>query len=382
MVAAVVYTGAGGMLPLTVTSLVELPSPVQMVWSYARDGRRRFPALGGIYAAISPWFTLLYVLARVVRVLCRARASVARARASVARASACAEEAAPDSARIQCASWDHADAPVRPRTRVRSLARSLVFARVRARAPPATRLHVVHLGAVARARRRRWGVVFSSFTSFSTCGAVRWQPATARPACWARAPRGSTHSFAAGDSWDRACGRARWWRATSNSGRGRREPKAARARPTECAPRMRARAVTRIYSPPPHRTHTRARARAQISPRALGLASLRPAVRQPFCECMYVLTCFTASPLATRWPHRSGRIRLCAPWDLDKWLRSAAYPDLKSRMATWPRSVEARKGPGVSTVPTNACTHGTQVRSRRARAPCAYADAGIGAWLR
>ena len=81
MVAAVVYTGAGGMLPLTVTSLVELPSPVQMVWSYARDGRRRFPALGGIYAAISPWFTLLYVLARVVRVLCRARASVARARA-------------------------------------------------------------------------------------------------------------------------------------------------------------------------------------------------------------------------------------------------------------------------------------------------------------
>ena len=139
MVAAVVYTGAGGMLPLTVTSLVELPSPVQMVWSYARDGRRRFPALGGIYAAISPWFTLLYVLARVVRVLCRARASVARARASVARASACAEEAAPDSARIQCASWDHADAPVRPRTRVRSLARSL--ARVRSRARPCPARH-------------------------------------------------------------------------------------------------------------------------------------------------------------------------------------------------------------------------------------------------
>ena len=136
MVAAVVYTGAGGMLPLTVTSLVELPSPVQMVWSYARDGRRRFPALGGIYAAISPWFTLLYVLARVVRVLCRARASVARARASVARASACAEEAAPDSARIQCASWDHADAPVRPRTRLRSLARSCSLACAPVPRPP------------------------------------------------------------------------------------------------------------------------------------------------------------------------------------------------------------------------------------------------------
>lgn len=130
MVAAVVSTGAGGMLPLTVTSLVELPSPVQMVWSYARDGRRRFPALGGIYAAISPWFTLLYVLARVVRVLCRARASVG-VRVPALRVRAPAQRKLRPTARASSAhpgtmltrQCVHAHASARSLARVRSRAR-------------------------------------------------------------------------------------------------------------------------------------------------------------------------------------------------------------------------------------------------------------------
>lgn len=39
-------------------------TPFQMVWSYARDGRKVFPWLGDVYAAVSPFFTALYLFVR------------------------------------------------------------------------------------------------------------------------------------------------------------------------------------------------------------------------------------------------------------------------------------------------------------------------------